>query len=219
MPKSLDSITTLLFDWDGTLVDSAHLGLAAYEKAFAELDFVFSQEAYEANYSPNWYTVYEALGLPKEKWERADELWRLHYGNQIAELVEGTADVLMELRRRRYRLGVVTSGNEDRVCQEIEEASLPEIFDVVVCAEHIANKKPHPEGLEIALKRLGCAPDEAAYVGDAPEDILMGKHANVLTIGVRSSYPSSSRVLEAGPDIYLESISELALHFDERSPE
>jgi len=56
MPKPLDSITTLLFDWDGTLVDSAHLGLAAYEKAFAELDFVFSKAAYEANYSPNWYT-------------------------------------------------------------------------------------------------------------------------------------------------------------------
>ncbi len=219
MPKSLASITTLLFDWDGTLVDSAHLGLAAYEKAFAELDFVFSKEAYEANYSPNWYTVYEALGLPKEKWERADELWRRHYGDQIAELVDGAADTLMELRRKRYRLGVVTSGNEDRVCQEIEEASLPEIFDVVICAEHIANKKPHPEGLEIALTRLGCTPEEAAYVGDAPEDILMGRQANVLTIGVRSNYPSSGRVLDAEPDIYLESISELALHFADRSTE
>lgn len=219
MAKSLTSITTLLFDWDGTLVDSAHLGLAAYQKAFAELDFVFSQEAYEAHYSPNWYTVYERLGLPKEKWERADKLWRRHYGTQTAELVDGAADVLMELRRRRYRLGVVTSGNEDRVCQEIEEASLPEIFDVIVCAEHISNKKPHPEGLDIALSRMGCAPHEAAYVGDAPEDILMGKHANVITIGVRSNYPSSGRLLEAEPDLYLESISELALHFDDRSSE
>ena len=219
MAKSLASITTLLFDWDGTLVDSAHLGLAAYEKAFAELDFVFSKETYEANYSPNWYTVYEALGLPREKWERADELWRLHYGNQTAELVDGAADVLMELRRRGYRLGVVTSGNEDRVGLEIEEASLPEIFEVIICAEHIANKKPHPEGLELALRRVGCEPRQAAYVGDAPEDILMGKQADVLTIGVRSNYPSSGRLQDAEPDLYLESISDLALHFDERSPE
>ena len=217
MSKSLASITTLLFDWDGTLVDSAHLGLAAYEKAFAELDFTFSKEAYEANYSPNWYAVYEALGLPKERWEKADELWRRHYGAQTAELVEGAGDVLMELRRRNYRLGVVTSGNEDRVSQEIEEASLPEIFEVVICAEHIANKKPHPEGLEIALERLGCSPEAAAYVGDAPEDILMGKHANILTIGVRSNYPCSARVIEAGPDIFLDSISDLSLHFEERS--
>jgi HAD superfamily hydrolase (TIGR01549 family) len=217
MSKSLASITTLLFDWDGTLVDSAHLGLAAYEKAFAEMNCAFSKEAYEANYSPNWYAVYEALGLPKEKWEKADELWRRHYGAQMAELVEGAGDVLMELRRRGYRLGVVTSGNEDRVSQEIEEASLPEIFEVVICAEHIANQKPHPEGLEIALERLGCSAAETAYVGDAPEDILMGKHANLLTIGVRSNYPCSARVIEAGPDIFLDSISDLALHFDERS--
>ncbi|PYS24641.1 MAG: hypothetical protein DMF72_04185 [Acidobacteria bacterium] len=217
MSKSLVSITTLLFDWDGTLVDSAHLGFAAYEKAFAELNFVFSKEAYEANYSPNWYAVYEALGLPKEKWEKADELWRRHYGTQTAELVEGAGDVLMELRRRGYRLGVVTSGNEDRVCQEIEEASLPEIFEVVICAEHITNKKPHPEGLEIALDRLGGTAEETAYVGDAPEDILMGKNANVLTIGVRSNYPCSERVIEAGPAIFIDSISDLVVHFDERS--
>src|SRR5205807_2558972 len=217
MSKSLVSITTLLFDWDGTLVDSAHLGFAAYEKAFAELDFVFSEEAYEANYSPNWYAVYEALGLPKEKWEKADELWRRHYGARTAESVEGAGDVLMELRRRGYRLGVVTSGNEDRVCQEIEEASLPEIFEVVICAEHIANQKPHPEGLEIAIDRLGCKSEETAYVGDAPEDILMGKHANILTIGVRSNYPCSERVIEAGPAIFIDSISDLVVHFDERS--
>ena len=181
------------------------------------MNCAFSKEAYEANYSPNWYAVYEALGLPKEKWKKADELWRRHYGAQMAELVEGAGDVLMELRRRRYRLGVVTSGNEDRVSQEIEEASLPEIFEVVICAEHIENQKPHPEGLEIALERLGCSAAETAYVGDAPEDILMGKHANLLTIGVRSNYPCSARVIEAGPDIFLDSISDLALHFDERS--
>jgi HAD superfamily hydrolase (TIGR01549 family) len=216
MSKSLAAINTLIFDWDGTLVDSAHLGLAAYEKAFAELDFAFSQEAYAANYSPNWYTVYERLGLPQEKWEKADELWRRHYATQTAELVDGAGDVLMELRRRNYRLGVVTSGNEDRVSQEIEEASLPEIFDVVICAEHIANQKPHPEGLEIALNRLGCASEQAAYIGDAPEDILMGKHANVLTIGVRSNYPCSSRLLKADPDLYLERISDLTLHFEDR---
>jgi hypothetical protein len=50
--KLRPSISTLLFDWDGTIVDSAHLGLAAYQKTFAELDAAFSQEIYEATYSP-----------------------------------------------------------------------------------------------------------------------------------------------------------------------
>jgi len=180
--RSLRFITTLLFDWDGTLVDSAHLGRAAFEKTFAELGFQFSHAIYETSYSPNWYTVYEALALPRDQWQLADDLWRRHYGEQIAELVEGAADTLLELHRKRYRLGVVTSGNEDRVCEEIERASLTEIFDVIICAEHIARKKPHPEGLEMALRRLGCAREHAAYVGDAPEDVQMGKQAEVLTI-------------------------------------
>ena len=72
--KSTSSITTLLFDWDGTLADSAHLGLAAYQKTFAQLGVAFPQEIYEAAYSPNWYSTYEALGLPREKWQLADEL-------------------------------------------------------------------------------------------------------------------------------------------------
>jgi phosphoglycolate phosphatase-like HAD superfamily hydrolase len=87
------------------------------------------------------------------------------------------------------------------------------LLDAVICNEHITNKKPHPEGLELALDKLNCKPHETAYVGDAPEDIEMGKRSNVLTVGVRSNYPSSSRLLAAEPDIYIESIAELTRHF------
>ena len=78
----MHTITTLLFDWDGTVVDSAQLGLNAFEHSFAALGVVFDHDIYARAYSPNWYTVYEALGLPKEKWQRADELWNQHYGGQ-----------------------------------------------------------------------------------------------------------------------------------------
>jgi len=63
------SIRTILFDWDGTLADSAGLGLQAFQKTFADLDFLFPMDVYEATYSPNWYATYEALGLPKDKWK------------------------------------------------------------------------------------------------------------------------------------------------------
>lgn len=206
-------ISTLLFDWDGTLVDSAHLGLAAFQETFAELGVKFELDIYEATYSPNWYMTYEALGLPKEKWPLADDLWTRHYEKQTAELIEGAADTLLALHRKGYRLGVVTSGNEGRVCREIAQSALAEVFQAVVCNEHTTNKKPHPEGLEIALQRLKSRRAEAAYVGDAPEDIEMGKRASVLTVGVRSAYPSSARVQAAAPDIYLESLIQLTLHF------
>jgi phosphoglycolate phosphatase-like HAD superfamily hydrolase len=138
--KLRPSISTLLFDWDGTIVDSAHVGLAAYQKTFAELDAAFSQEIYEATYSPNWYATYEALGLPKEKWSQADDLWQIHYDHQAARMIEGAADTLLTLRGRGYRLGVVTSGNQGRVTREVEQFGLADLFEVVIC--HVTSTLP-----------------------------------------------------------------------------
>jgi HAD superfamily hydrolase (TIGR01549 family) len=217
MPITKSEVTTLIFDWDGTLADSAHLGLVAFQKTFAELGYLFPIDIYESSYSPNWYTTYQALGLPRHLWKQADALWLQHYGEETAELIMGVGETLTSLHRSGYRLGVVTSGSESRVTREIGVSVLKGLLDAVVCNEHITNKKPHPEGLELALDKLSSKPHETAYVGDAPEDIEMGKRSNVLTVGVRSNYPSSSRLLAAEPDIYLESIAELTSHFRRRN--
>jgi pyrophosphatase PpaX len=213
MPKTHDHITTIVFDWDGTLVNSAHLGLSAFQRSFAELGYPFPLDVYEAAYSPNWYSTYRALGLPEDLWERADSLWLQHYGEESAELIEGVGETLAFLQKSGYRLGVVTSGSEPRVSRELGMSTLNGVVDVVICNEHIVKKKPDPEGLELALQRLSSSPDESAYVGDAPEDIEMGKRGKVLTVGVRSDYPSNSRILNAEPDIYLNKITELLNHF------
>jgi len=213
MPQTNNHITTLVFDWDGTLVNSAHLGLLAFQMSFAELGYPFLLDVYETAYSPNWYSTYRALGLPEDLWERADSLWLQHYGEQTADLLEGVGETLAFLHASGYRLGVVTSGSEPRVSRELETSALKGLLDVVICNEHIVKKKPDPEGLELALQKLNSSPDESAYVGDAPEDIEMGKRGNVLTVGVRSDYPSNSRLLSAKPDLYLNKITELRDHF------
>jgi HAD superfamily hydrolase (TIGR01549 family) len=215
--NTLNTINSLIFDWDGTLADSAHLGLNAFQKTFADLDTPFPMSIYEQSYSPNWYTTYEALGLPREKWTTADELWLKHYGEQSADLIEGVGDTLLELQTRGYRLGVVSSGSESRLTREIQVSPLHNAFDVVICNEHIVNKKPHPEGLEKALRKLAIKGEQAAYVGDAPEDIQMAQQANVLAIGVRSNYPSSSRLELSSPAIFMESIRDLLDHFPARA--
>lgn len=140
MPSSIPSITTLLFDWDGTLVDSAQLGLTAFERSFAALGMAFDHETYRAVYSPNWYSVYEALGLPKDKWQQADELWIQHYGEQTATPVAGAQATIKELKRKGYRLGVVSSGTECRVVREISELGLEDLFETVVCNEQMVEK-------------------------------------------------------------------------------
>ena len=213
MNHATRSTTTLLFDWDGTLVDSAQLGLSAFEQSFAALGVVFDHDVYARVYSPNWYTVYEALGLPKEKWQRADELWNQHYGEQTAQPVAGANRTIRELQAKGYRLGVVSSGTECRVTREVNELGLAGAFEILVCNEQMENKKPHPEGLEKAMRALGCSSDEAGYVGDSPEDIEMGKRARVLTVGVRSAYPTNWKLESHAPDIFLTSLTELLDHF------
>ena len=213
MDPRTENITTLLFDWDGTIADSAQLGLTAFQKSFGFLGLEFPQEIYEAVYSPNWYSIYEAMGLPKDKWAMADDLWMQYYSEQTAKLVEGAEDTLRQLQHRGYRMGIVSSGSECRLSRELKHQGLDEVFEVVICNEHMVNKKPHPEGLKTALAMLNSPNEQSCYVGDSPEDIEMGKRAQLLTVGLCSSYPTSWRLRDADPDIYLESFSELTTHF------
>src|SRR6185436_188339 len=130
MATSTQSITTLLFDWDGTLVDSAQLGLTAFEQSFAALGVAFDHDIYREAYSPNWYSVYQAMGLPEDKWLRADELWTQHYGEQTAQLVDGAKQTIFYLQQRGYRLGIVSSGNGIRVAREIANVGFDSVFEV-----------------------------------------------------------------------------------------
>ena len=115
--------------------------------------------------------------------------------------------------RRGYRLGIVSSGSHCRVGREIKHLGLSLVFAAIVCNEHMVNKKPHPEGLESAMHILNSSREQCCYVGDSPEDIEMGKSANVLTVGVRSAYPTSWKLLSANSDLYIETLAELTTHF------
>ncbi|HMF58093.1 MAG TPA: HAD family hydrolase [Pyrinomonadaceae bacterium] len=213
MLASLPFINTLLFDWDGTLNDSSAAGFVAFQKSLEGFDVQFDREFYDRHYTPNWYAMYEIMGLPREEWERADSLWVQHYAVEESPMVEGARETIVELHNKDYRLGIVSSGNHSRILDELKKQELDSLFPVLICHEQTTNKKPHPEGLECAMRELNAAPHVCAYVGDVPEDIEMGRRAHVLTVGVRSQFPSSKNLPQARPDIYLDSITELLLHF------
>jgi HAD superfamily hydrolase (TIGR01509 family) len=208
----MGKISAVLFDWDGTLLDSAVLGFHAFQHTFSDLEIEFHAELYESIYSPNWYTMYETLGLPKDKWEMADALWLQHYGEESPCLVDGARGMLLALCRRGYRLGLVSSGSCCRVRREVESVGLDFVFQTVICNEDIVNKKPHPEGLERAIAHMGTTASSSCYVGDSPEDIEMGKNASVITVGIRGPYPGSRRLPEANPDLCLDSLTSLLHH-------
>jgi pyrophosphatase PpaX len=206
----------VLFDWDGTLFDSASAGLEAFQKTFEDMGVPFSLEFYEENYSPNWYTMYQALNIPQDRWRTVDERWIHHYGEQPPKLVDGGRETIVELGRRGYRLGIVTSGTELRVSREMRALSLDSAFEVLVTNESTVNKKPHPEGLEHAMRLLGVTRESCSYVGDSAQDIEMGKNARILTVAVPSGYPTSRQLAWANPDIRIETISDLLNHLVSR---
>ncbi len=209
----MDRIDTVLFDWDGTLIDTARSSFAAFQKAFLELGRPLEFAHYGRIYSPNWYCMYEALQLPKDKWQQADDLWTHFYGQEIPPLVEGGKSTLTELSRRGYCLGVVTSGTKPRVSREMNFLDVADMIRVAVCNEDVVHKKPHPEGLEKAMQYLEKQPEFCCYVGDSPDDVEMGRRAHMRTIGIPGGYPSSTNLADAKPDYFLQSIDQLLQHF------
>lgn len=210
---ALAGITTLFFDWDGTLVDSAMSSYLTFQKALEHCGIPFSWEQFEAHFAPDWHQIYEAVGLEQERWLIADQAWRDNYPCVEYALVDGAKDTLIALRDRGYRVGVVTSGNRWRLKNEISDFGLDGVFDVVVCSDDVTRRKPHPEGLFKAAAQMKCEPNCCSYVGDVPEDILAGKNAGMYTIGVKSGFPTSKRLGESEPDLHLEEIAELLKHF------
>lgn len=202
-------LNTVLFDWDGTLIDTAQAAFDAFRKSFGDLGIPVDLDLYHRVFAPNWYNMYRALGLPEDRWPEAEELWLRHYGESIPPLLPGARQALDQFTHAGYALGIVTSGNQSRVLREINGLDLAAFFQVVICCEDVVNKKPHPEGLEIAMTRMNKRCEECCYAGDCPEDVEMGKRAGILTIGIRSGYPNSKRITDANPDLCFDSVIQL----------
>jgi beta-phosphoglucomutase-like phosphatase (HAD superfamily) len=201
-------IDTVLFDWDGTLIDSSQSSFVAFQKTFQDLGILVGSDQYQRIYSPDWRSMYQALELPPQKWEEADKLWIQYYGEGIPLMVDGGRSAL-EYLAERCCLGVVTSGSRARVCREMNVLHLAGYFQTVVSGDDVRYGKPHPEGLQAAMKQICREPQTCCYVGDSPEDVEMGKRAGVWTIGIQSRYPGSGRLLSAKPDFCISSISQL----------
>ena len=206
----------MLFDWDGTLLDSYTADAHAYLAMFRALEIEWGLEELKRYYSPDWYRVYRAARIPKSKWALADRLWRSAYASERPALLPGARTVIRRLSRS-FTLGIVTSGSRGRVRQQLREFALKESFATCVFSEDVARKKPHPAPLELALRRLRAEPEEAVYVGDTPEDIEMAQRAGVRAIGVYGPFPTARLIRAAEPDLLLQSVRDLPRYLRLRS--
>jgi phosphoglycolate phosphatase len=191
----------VLFDWDGTLVDSAEASYRCYVRLFDSYGIGFDRARFESTYSPNWQRTYEAVGLARELWPEADQRWLEHYDRERSRLVPGAREALARLAEAGVAQGVVTSGDRSRVSRELAALEVEAYFKTVVYGGDTPTRKPHPEALLLALGRMAVAPERAAYVGDSPEDVEMARAAGVRAVGVPGGFPNREALAASRPDV------------------
>jgi pyrophosphatase PpaX len=177
----------VLFDLDGTVVDSGGIILASMRHATRSvLGREISDEALMAAVGgPGLEHQMRALGP-----DHVDELiraYREHNEPLHDELrvCVGMDDVLVALKEQGRRLGIVSAKRRRTVELAFASVEIGHLFDVVVGGDEHERQKPEPDLLLLALERLGAEPASAAYVGDSPFDMQAAKAAGMHAVGVR----------------------------------
>jgi pyrophosphatase PpaX len=176
----------VLFDLDGTLIDSGAMILASFRHA---TKMVLEREVPDEQL----LALVGSAGLREQMREldaeRVEELvdaYRAHNEPLHAQLqpCPGVLDVVERLRSEGRRLGIVTAKRHKTVRLAFDVLPLERHFDTVVAVEDTERSKPHPDPVLRALERLDARPAEAAYVGDAPFDVKAANAAGVFSVGV-----------------------------------
>ena len=207
-----------MFDWDGTLVDTAEATYRCYERVFESFGIAFHRDVYARYYSPNWYHTFRQIGLPEEHWSLADERWLAHFACERVDLMDGVHEALADLHARDVTAAIVTSGTRDRVTREMHSHGLAVRFRECVFGSDVTSKKPHPEALFLCMDRLGVTPSETVYIGDSPEDVAMAKAAGVFSIAIPGGYPNRDALLASQPDVMVGSVREAIRMLCQTSP-
>lgn len=205
-------IKAILFDLDGTLIDSTDLILNSFNyvlKTYLKKE-VPEDEIRSLFGRPLYYQMALFGGE-----ERADELVKRYREHNLAsheeylKPIDGARETLEVLKKRGYRLGLVTSKKEDAARLGMQICQIETYFEVFVFSDDVKIHKPEPEPILYALKKLNLRPQEAVYVGDSTYDIICGQRAGVKTVGVGYTPVGREALLAAKPDYWIEDIKEL----------
>jgi HAD superfamily hydrolase (TIGR01509 family) len=221
--RLFDQIQAVLFDLDGTLVETDNrwaANLAARLEPIRRLFPRFDTHAWGRRIvmwieGPSNYamSVVEHLGLSTHFFGLADRL-RKSKGlatREASEPVEGTIELLTTLQSR-YRLAVVTTRARPEAMGFIRQLKLEGYFPVVVTRQDVLRMKPHAEPVRKAAKLLGVDPQHCLMVGDTTMDILAGRRAGALAVGVLSGFGERDELEKAGADLVLDRAYELLDH-------
>jgi pyrophosphatase PpaX len=206
-----NKITTILFDLDGTLIDTNELIISTYlhtlEKYYPSK---YQREDVLPFLGP---TLHEAFGSisPDLVEEMVLEYRAFNIANHDELVTEfaGVFETVQSLKDKGYKLGIVTTKRHDVTLKGLRLMDLERFFEVVVTYDHVSKTKPDPEPIFKALEQLDSTPEETMMVGDNYHDILAGKNAGTVTAGCAWSIKGRDYIAKYEPNYILENMADL----------
>jgi phosphoglycolate phosphatase len=208
------SIDCVLFDLDGTLIDTAPDFTLVVNKLLAEHGKgPLSHEIIHLNVSNGARALVEsAFEIDEAHDDFADLLQRLldlyfeQLNSTVATIYPGLDDLLKQLEAQNIPWGIVTNKPEKYSVRLLEKLHLSSRCSVLVCPDHVSETKPHPEPIFLALEKLGRNSERCVYIGDHIRDIQAAKNADVIAIAAAYGYlAADTKVEEWYADFILQS--------------
>lgn len=207
----IKNIDTILFDLDGTLINTIELIVAS---------FLHTMETYY----PGKYKredVVSFIGPPLSETfnnldpDRVEEMTNTYRTfnhakhDDLVEEYEGVKETLEVLHKEGFKMAIVTTKRRDTAVRGLQLKKLDHFFDVIVSLDEVTNYKPHPEPAQMAMEALGSVPEKTMMIGDSQHDILGGKNAGTKTAGVGWSIKGQEFLSTFEPDVMLGKMPEL----------
>jgi pyrophosphatase PpaX len=206
-------VNAVLFDLDGTLLDTIELLLSSVRWAFRDRPGrVPTTEEWIAGIGTPLATQMRVYATDERDLATLIEGYRSYQRQHHDRLTRAYADAIETvagLHRTGYRMGVVTSKASDIANRSLSFVGLDQYLDVVVGFDSTEHHKPDPEPVSYALEALHVRPAEAVFVGDSPHDMYAGNAAGVTTVGALWGPFPRSALVPASPRFYLDRISDL----------
>lgn len=201
----------IVFDWDGTLVDSLPAIYDANVQVLAEYELPFDPDRYRAAYVPDWRLMYQRLGVPDHALDAAGARWlELYRKAGAAALLPRISESLKRLSAAGFVMGLVTAGHREVVEAQLAEFGLGELLPFRVFGNDDIAAKPHPDPLLRVIDQLARSHRiaTARYVGDVPDDMRMARAVGSLGIGIESTIGTRDDLLAAGASVIYPGVAE-----------
>lgn len=211
--------TAVLFDIDGTLVDSNYLHIDAWDRAFSAVGHPVDVWRIHRTIGMDSAMLLERLlgDAADEVGDSAKEKHSAFYMESTERLrpIGGANDLLAELARRGHRVVLATSAPEQELKILLGVLDVDDSIIAVTSADDVGTAKPAPDLIDVALEKASVSADDAVMVGDSVWDIESAKRAGVATIGLLSGGFGRDELLDAGATAVFDDVADLLAHIDD----